>query len=199
MRWIIMQHKNIIRIALVTGCILLVPLLAMQFTDEVVWTLGDFVVAGALLFGAGLVYELIARKAGHVAYRAAVGIAVAAALFLVWMNLAVGLIGSEDNPANLLYVGVLAVATIGAVVTRFRPGGMARALLVTAIAQALVPVIALLIWNPDVGSTGPFWGNAGMWGVFGVNSIYALLFLVSAGLFRRAADEQTLAGAATAG
>ena len=110
---IIMQNKSIIRIALATAFILLLPLLAMQFTDEVVWDLADFAVAGVLLFGAGLTYELIARKAGHIAYRAAVGVAVAAALLLVWMNLAVGIMGNEGNPANLMYTGVLAVGIIG--------------------------------------------------------------------------------------
>ena len=139
-----MQNKNIIRIALVTAFILLLPLLAMQFTDEVVWDLADFAVAGVLLFGAGLTYELVARKGGTIAYRAAVGVAVAAALLLVWMNLAVGLIGTEDNPANLMYVGVLAVGIIGAVIARFQPHGMARALFATALAQMLVPVIALI-------------------------------------------------------
>ena len=77
----------------------MVPLIAMQFTDEVVWTLGDFVVAAVLLMGTGVSYEFLARKAGSVAYRSAVGLALAAALFLVWMNLAVGIIGSEDNPS----------------------------------------------------------------------------------------------------
>ncbi len=50
------------------------------------------------------------------AYRFAVGVALAAAFLLVWMNLAVGLIGSEDNPANLMYFGVLAVGFIGAII-----------------------------------------------------------------------------------
>lgn len=68
-----MQNKNIIRITLATTFILLLPLLAMQFTDEVAWDLADFAVAGALLFGAGLTYELVARKAGNIAYRAAGG------------------------------------------------------------------------------------------------------------------------------
>ena len=59
---IMMQNKNILRMALATAFLLLLPLLAMQFTDEVVWDLADFAVAGALLFGAGLTYELVARK-----------------------------------------------------------------------------------------------------------------------------------------
>ena len=80
-------------VALVTAFILLVPLLAMQFTDEVAWGVFDFAVAGALLGGTGLIHQLAASKAGNIAYRAAVGVALAAALLLVWMNLAVGVIG----------------------------------------------------------------------------------------------------------
>ena len=64
-RFVIIQNKALIRIALGTAFILLVPLVAMQFTDEVAWDLADFVVAGILLFGAGLAYELIATKAGN--------------------------------------------------------------------------------------------------------------------------------------
>jgi hypothetical protein len=51
------------------------------------------------------------------------------------MNLAVGVIGTEDDPANLMYVGVLAVGIIGAIIARFRPHGMARTLFATALAQ----------------------------------------------------------------
>ncbi|MDH3216094.1 MAG: hypothetical protein OEN01_07355 [Candidatus Krumholzibacteria bacterium] len=180
-----MQKKNIIRIALATGFILLLPLLAMQFTDEVVWDLTDFAVAGALLFGAGLTYELVARKAGNIAHRVAIGLAVATALILVWMNLAVGLIGSEENPANLMYIGVLAVGIIGAIIARFRPHGMARALFATALAQALVPVIALIIWKPQVASVVP------LSGMLGVNAFFVMLFVGSALLFRRASAHPT--------
>ena len=74
---------------LVTATLLLVPLVAMQFTDEVDWTVGDFVVGGALLFGAGLTYEFLARRASTPVYRAAVGATVGAALLLVWISLAV--------------------------------------------------------------------------------------------------------------
>jgi hypothetical protein len=124
----------------------------------------------------------------NAAYRFAVGVALAATLILVWMNLAVGIIGSEDNPANLLYVGVLAVGIVGALVARFRPHGMARALLAAALAQVLVPVIALFIWKPQVTSVEAF---LGMLGVFGVNAFFVMLFVGSALLFRHAAREQT--------
>jgi hypothetical protein len=189
-------YRCVVGVALATAFILLLPLLAMQITDEVVWDLADFAVAGALLFGTGLTYVLAARKAGNIAYRFAVGVALAAALILVWMNLAVGLIGTEDNPANLLYGGVLAVGIIGAIIARFRPHGMARALFATALAQALVPVIALIIWKPQVTSVE---ASLGMLGVFGVNAFFVMLFAGSALLFRYAARGQTPAGAGREG
>src|SRR3712207_1770656 len=89
--------------------LLLLPLAAMQVTDEVDWGKTDFLLMGAMLFGACGVYELAARMTGSIAYRAAVGVAVVTAFILIWINLAVGIVGSEGNPANLMYFGVLAV------------------------------------------------------------------------------------------
>ena len=91
-RFNIMLDKALIRIAIPTAAILLLPFLAMHFTDEVLWDAADFVVAGALIFAAGLTYQRIARKGRTTAYRVAVGVAVAATLLLVWTHLAVGLI-----------------------------------------------------------------------------------------------------------
>jgi hypothetical protein len=173
----------------IAALILLLPLVAMQFTDEVDWDETDFVVMGAMLFAACGTYELAARMTGNVAYRAAVGVAVVAAFILVWMNLAVGIIGSEDNPANLMYGGVLAVAILGALVVRFQPRGMARTLAATALAQALVGVIALIA---GLGSTGANWPRV----IVVLTAFFAALWLLSAWLFRKAAREQTSAGAA---
>jgi hypothetical protein len=181
-RYLIRQNKNIIHLALGTAFILLLPLLAMLFTDQVVWDLTDFIVAGALIFGTGLAYELVAKKGGTMAYRVAVGIALAAALLLVWMNLAVGIIGSEDNPVNLMYFGVLAIGIIGATIARLRPRGMVRALFATALAQALVPVIALIINKPLV--TGVE-ASMGVLGVLGLNAFFVMMFIGSALLFQR--------------
>ena len=161
--------------------ILLVPLVMMQITDEADWDVADFVIFGAMLAGACGAYELAAKVTGNKAYRAAVGVALAAAFILVWMNLAVGIIGNEDNPANLMYGGVLAVGIIGAIIARFRPHGMARALVATALAQALVAVIALIAgWGYTLILTG----------------VFVALWLTSARLFRKAARERTPAGAA---
>lgn len=179
--FIIMQNKRIIFIVLAVACILLVPFLAMQFTDEVAWDETDFIVVGALLLGTGLGFELAMRKTGNTAYRAAVGMALVAALLLVWINLAVGIIGNGNNPANLLYLGVLAIGIIGAFIARFQPQGMARAMFATALSQALVPVIALIIGRPQVYSVEALMDVAG---VFVLSAFFAMLFAGSALLFR---------------
>lgn len=113
-------------------------------------------------------------------YRTAFGLALATALILVWMNLAVGIIGDSDNPYNLMYVGVLAVALIGAVVARLQPRGMAHALLATALAQALVAVIVLFAGLGVPGKPGPG-------GIVMINGLFVALWLGSAWLFRGAA------------
>lgn len=82
------------RIGLATALLLLVPLVAMRFTEEVDWSLFDFVVAGTLLFGAGMTYQLIAARFSTRRHRVAVGIVVTAALLLAWVHLAVGLFGN---------------------------------------------------------------------------------------------------------
>jgi hypothetical protein len=99
----------------------------------------------------------------------------------VWINGAVGIIGNENQPANLMYFGVLAVGLAGAFFARFEPRGMTRALYATALVQALVPMIALVIW-PQVS-----WGAAGVAGVFILNAFFVTLWVVSALLFRHAA------------
>jgi hypothetical protein len=162
---------------------LLVPLLAMQVTDEVNWTAADFVFAGVIILGAGIPFELAVRKTGNAAYRAGVGVALAAGLLLVWVNGAVGIIGSEDNDANLMYVGVLAVGIIGAIIARFQPGRMARVLSATALAQALVAVVALVA---GLGATEP----PGPLGILILNGFFVALFVGSASLFRRAAQQR---------
>lgn len=124
---------------------------------------------------------------GSTTYRSAIGVALATAFILVWVNGAVGIIGNEANPANLMYFGVLAIGIVGAVIARFQPQGMARALFATALAQALVPVIALIIGQPLVSS----WGGAGVWGVFLLNAFFAMLFAGSALMFRKAAREES--------
>ena len=172
-------YRSVVGVALATVLMLLIPLVAMQITDEVAWSVFDFVFAGALIFGTGLTFVLVARKAGNSAYRFAVGVALAAAFILVWLTGAVGIIGSEDNNANVMYLGVLAVGVVGAIVARFQPRGMARALFATALAQGLVSVIALIITLGSPGSP-PL-------EILALNGFFVGLFVGSAWLFREAA------------
>ncbi len=131
---------------------------------------------------------LKAKRPDNTAYRTAVGLALLAALLLFWVNGAVGIIGSENNDANLMYAGVLAIGLIGAFIARFEPQGMARAMLATAVAQALVAVIALVAgW----GTSGSIWPRD----VIGATVIFVMLWLGSAWLFRRAALDVSPAGA----
>lgn len=81
-------------IAIVTVLVLLVPLVAMQFTDEVVWGLSDFGVAGFLLFGSGALYVLVTEKISDGKYKIIVGVLILAVLLLVWAELAVGIFGT---------------------------------------------------------------------------------------------------------
>ena len=166
------------RVAIGTGFILLIPLV-LTLLASWHWRPGAFFLAVVLLFGgAGLTYGLVAKKMmSNKAYRFAVGVALAAVFILVWMNAAVGGILGDD-PANMMYFGVLLVGFIGAVIARLKPQGMSCALFATAFAMVLVPVIALIIGTPAFAN--------GVVAVFGLHSFFAMLFVASAFLFRRA-------------
>jgi hypothetical protein len=123
------------------AALLLTPLVAMQFTPEVDWTIGDFLFAGMMFGTVGVVMELTVRARASLAYRAGAAFALASAFFLIWVNLAVGIIGDEDNPANLMFFGVVLVGIIGSISARFRPRGMMVAMSIAAGAELLVDVV----------------------------------------------------------
>lgn len=163
--------------------ILLIPLFLMQVTDQVVWDVTDFAVLGALLVVVGLTFELAVKKTINAAYRAATGVALAAAFILIGVNGAVGVIGTAHDDGNLMFGGVLALGIIGSIITRFKPRGMARVMFVTALAQALVAVIALIA---GFGSRGPIWPVD----ILISTVFFTALWLLSAWLFQKAAREQ---------
>ena len=88
------QNKILVGIVLSVGLLLLIPLVAMQFTEEVNWSLFDFIVAGVLLLGTGLIFELILRTVKATRSRVVIGLVLFAMLFLVWAELAVGIFGT---------------------------------------------------------------------------------------------------------
>lgn len=174
---------------------LLTPLVAMQFTDEVDWNEADFIIMGAMLFLVCGSFELAARRSPEIAYRSAAGLALVAAFLLIWINLAVGVIGSEDNPTNLMYAGVLAIGIIGAFVSRFRASGMARAMVATAMAQALVAAIALvaMLSGDDAEPIG------GVTQIVALNGLFVVLWLLSAWLFGKTERVRTTQAADASG
>lgn len=153
----------------------LLPLVAMQFTDEVAWTAFDFVFWGVMLLVACGVYEVATRISPSRWYRAGVGAAVVGGFLVLWVNAAVGMIGDEDNTYNLWFLAAMLVGAIGALIAWFKPAGMARALYATAAVHGLVSVVALVAG----------WDMRGA--VFSL--FFVLPWLLSAGFFRQAARE----------
>jgi len=84
-------NKNIVRIAVGAALVLLIPLVAMQFSEEVDWDLADFIIIGILLFGTGLAYELIASRLRNKNHRIVAGVVLLVLLLYVWAELAVGI------------------------------------------------------------------------------------------------------------
>jgi hypothetical protein len=124
------------------AALLAAPFVAMRFTGEVNWTAGDFVFAG-LLFGAvGLCLELAVRSSRDKAWRGGVAFGVLSCMFLVWANGAVGMIGNEDNAYNLLFIGLIPLAVLGAAIVRFRPAGMAAVMLAAGAGQVAIGAAA---------------------------------------------------------
>lgn len=160
------------------------PLIAMQFSDDVTWSAGDFVVLGALLVAPGLIYELVVRTTSSGWYRAGAVIALATTVLLVFINGAVGIIGSENNDANLMYGAVLGIWIVVAVAGRFRASGMARAMVAAAAAQALVAVIAMIA---GAGSDSPRWPLH----IVALTGVFVAMWMAAAWLFQRATESRT--------
>ena len=88
------QNIRLTGIVVTVVILLLVPFTAMRFTDEVKWDLRDFIIMGILLLGSGLICELVLRKVKTVGHRIAICMGILFALFLVWAELAVGILGT---------------------------------------------------------------------------------------------------------
>lgn len=91
-----MKFQNKIRLSIIISIsiILLLPLIAMQFTNEVKWTINDFLIAGVLLFATGFAIDLILFKVKSKNKRILISIFVLVVSVLIWMELAVGIFGT---------------------------------------------------------------------------------------------------------
>jgi len=88
------RAKHLLYILLGTAAMLLVPLVAMQFTSEVNWTASDFVIAAVLLAGTGMLFELATTKLRTRKSRLTAVAVIGLSFLFVWAELAVGIIGS---------------------------------------------------------------------------------------------------------
>ncbi|MEW4448113.1 hypothetical protein [Qipengyuania sp. JC766] len=154
-----------------TAILLCIPALAMQFTSEVDWTTSDFVFA-AIIFGlVGGALEWTVRASTNWTYRAAMAVTILMSFLTTWSNMAVGIIGNEDNPLNLLFFAGLAALVLGGAAFRFR----ARAMSVLTALQAGLHL-----------ALGVYVGSTLMWYFLGT---FALMWLVAAVLFLRCSQE----------
>ncbi len=145
----------------------------------------DFLLLGAIAAGCVYVFRVLqARMPQSKAYQYGVGLALATAFLLFWVNGAVGIIGSENNDANMMYIGVIAIGLAGAGIARFRPRGMAFAMFATAAAMVLVAVVAL---GTGLGVDGPIWPRD----VVFITAFFSALWVGSAFLFQHAARHDT--------
>jgi hypothetical protein len=101
-------YRSAARVAVVTTAVLLVPLVAMQFTSEVDWSPFDFAFAAILLAGSGVLVEQAVRSPRRIAYR--VG---AAAVGVVAI-----LLGGADDAPGLVLFGLLLIAGTVALTVR---------------------------------------------------------------------------------
>lgn len=160
------------------GIALLLPLVAMPFTNEVQWTGSDFLIAGLLLFGPLGLYTWVKRSGASTAYRVGLGMALSAVVLTLW---AIGAVGITDTAADGLYVGALALGGIGAGVARGRARGMAWAMAGTAV--------ALLAVGSGAVATGSIAPHNAPLEMMAATGMLALLFAGSALAFCRSVTE----------
>jgi hypothetical protein len=155
--------------------LLIAPAVAMQFEGTGVnWTAGDFVFAAVAFGTVGGLFELTARASSNFAYRIAVAMAVACGFLQIWINLAVGIIGSEDNSANWTYFAVVFLAASGAIVALGNSRELVRAMLAAAGAQIIFSIIHAINGTPT-----PI-----------VDGFFVALWVAAARLFSRADRER---------
>ena len=149
--------------------LLATPFVAMQFTSDVAWTTADFLLAALMLGVFGLALELTFKFTSDSRFRTGVAFALAAGFMTIWVNGAVGMIGSEDNPYNLISSGIVVLVPIGSAFGGFRALGMARTMMIAAALQLAASAL------------GAFTDPRG--GVF--SALFAVLWFLAGALLRQ--------------
>ncbi len=109
------------------------------------WDALDYMAALALVAGSTGAYWIATRSARSLWHHVAVLIAAGGALLMLWMQLAVGLIGSGAHPINEAMGLVLVVGATGALLSRFRASGLRTTLLVAAGTQMVLGAIGFIL------------------------------------------------------
>jgi len=147
-----------------------IPLLLLQLVEPFAWQPAHAVFGTAIVVAVGALYEAAVRIPPRRAFVAGVALAALGIALTVWFNGAVGIIGSDDDPANRVFLVVIGVALTGLAIGAFRPGVLPAALVATAVAQAGVFVWALVGGH---GFIGP------------ITVFFCALWLAAAALVRR--------------
>jgi len=167
-------YRLLIRPLIATTALLLVPLVAMQFTREVQWTPFDFVFAAALILALAVPLEFVIQRTRG-AYRLAAAVALLTTFLMTWVNAAVGI---TDSEADAFYLLVVLVGVLGAAFVRARPAGLAWVVTALAALLVLIGLGALLSGITPPHNTPPR--------LMALTAFFAVPLLFAAFLFRQA-------------
>lgn len=176
--------KSIIVVAVITVILLIIPLVAMQFTTDVNWSVSDFIIMGGLIFGTGVSFVFVMKYAINFVYRIAMLGAFGTTFLLVWANLAVGLIGAGPHWGNMMYLAVYVLVVVGSIRSRFVSNGMERVMYVAAVSLVAIAAIAI------VADMGAYPGSS-VNEIIAVNGFFATLYAIVGSLFRLASHEKS--------
>jgi hypothetical protein len=165
--------KTMLRAALGSLAVLMVPLVASQVVEGWNWNAGSFVFVYVLFFVTGMVFALVARRMGAWSYKAGVGVALVAGFALGWSNMVQ--VADSGHPENLVYYSVLGVGAVGALLARLEARGLARTLFAMAVTLALIAVLLPSGAPPDMARRMAIG-----------HGVYVVLFTASGLLFRHA-------------
>ena len=146
------------------------------------WTLLDYLVASVLLASTGAGYWVATRTARSIWHHFGVIIAVCGGLLMMWVQLAVGLIGDGSHPANTMLLLVLPLGAAGALLSRFRAEGLRSCMVVVAGIQVMTGAVLLTLLGPDQFSD-----------IMLVTALFAGAWTTSAGFFHLAVRHQNQA------
>jgi len=131
-----------------------------------------------------IVFVLINKfNPGNIFYKLAVAWALLTGFLLFWVNLAGGIMGSEDNDANVMFVVVIMIGLIASTWVKFQTLEMSYVMLTLAVSHVFIVAIELIF---QFGVEGPIWP----FDVIGASCIFVVLWFCSALLFRKAAQVQ---------